>query len=116
MAATDSAAPAERMAVFEARLLPGSESTIALAVLFGSLAGGAAFDRAEEVEKVVVTAGNAVRTGRVGRARMAPAEGQSRSMAALRYVRFLPRAPLAKRDAIVKCCGVVVLLLRAGCS
>lgn len=77
MAATDIAAPAERMAVLEARLLPGSESTMAVAVLLGSLAGGAASKRVAEVEKVVVMAGNAVRRGRLGRARTAPVEGQS---------------------------------------
>ena len=101
MAATYSAAPAERMAVLEARLLPGSESTMAVAVLFGSLAGGAASKRADEVEKwVVVMAGNVVRRGRLGRARTAPVEGQSLLLVVSEKVCIL-NAPLANREAML---------------
>ena len=75
MAAMERPAPAERMAVFEAMLLPGSALRMLVAVSFGSRCGGwASWVRAMEVVKVVI-AGVTVRIGRVGRARAAPVEG-----------------------------------------
>ena len=76
MAAMEIPAPAERMAVFEAMLLPGSALRMLVAASLGSFCGtcGPSCGRAREVLKVVI-AGTVVRTGRVGRARAAPGVG-----------------------------------------
>lgn len=56
MAAIERPAPAERMAVFEAKELPGNESRIDCAFFFGSSAGTLDADRMDVNE--VVSAGN----------------------------------------------------------
>lgn len=67
MAKIERPAPAERMAVFETRELPGSESIIDWAAFFGSSAGTLDANRVE-VNEVV----KAVRIGSAGRRRDAP--------------------------------------------
>jgi hypothetical protein len=75
MAAMERPAPAERIAVFEAMLLPGRALRMLVAVSFGSFCGGwASCVRVMEVVKVVI-AGAVVRIGSVGRARAAPVVG-----------------------------------------
>lgn len=85
MAATERPAPAERMAVLEAMLLPGSESRMEVAALFGSFWGTPLSRRGVEVAKVVM-AGRALRIGRVGRARAAPVERQPEAQWCLTYM------------------------------
>ena len=76
MAAMERPAPAERMAVLLAMLLPGRALRMLVAVSFGSFWGtGAFWARGDEVVKAVI-AGAVVRIGRVGRARAAPGKGQ----------------------------------------
>ena len=72
MAATLNPAPAERMAVLDAMLLPGRALRMFVAVSLGSRWGGCASWRAEREVLKVVAAGRVVRIGRVGRARAAP--------------------------------------------
>lgn len=74
MAAMEIPAPAERMAALLAMLLPGRAFRMELAVSSGFFAG--VFWARGVVVVKAVTAGAAVRRGRVGRARAAPAEGQ----------------------------------------
>lgn len=69
IAATDKPAPAERMAAFETRLLPGSESKTDWAFFFGSSVGTL---EAERIDVTWVEMDGSVRMGRVGRRREAP--------------------------------------------
>ena len=74
MAAMETPAPAERIAVLLAMLLPGSALRMELAVSSGFFAG--VLSRRAELVVKAETAGAAERIGRVGRARAAPAHGQ----------------------------------------
>jgi hypothetical protein len=72
MAATDKPAPAERIAVFDIRLLPGRESRIDCASFFGSCG---TLDAGRTEHDAIDTAG-AVREIVVGRRRAIPGFGQ----------------------------------------
>lgn len=74
MAAIEIPAPAERIAVLLAMLLPGKALRMEVAVSSGFFAG--VFWAREVVVVKADTAGAVVRIGRVGRARTAPAGHQ----------------------------------------
>ncbi len=69
MAKTDAPAPAERMAVFEIKELPGRESRMDWAFLAGSSAG--TLEAGRLLVSVVAREGR-VRAGRAGRSREVP--------------------------------------------
>lgn len=99
----DNPAPAERKAVLDTMLLPGSESRIDLATSLGSFEG--TLDSARRTLDVwrVVAAGRTERKGRAGRTRAAPIDGQWVSPMAslsLKIIMNIPIALLAMREAI----------------